>query len=158
LPIIAISASALGDDETRCLAAGLNAFLPKPIEFEQLLERVAHLLALQWRYAPAIQASTRETLQHEQLEAPPPEEMDVLYTLARLGNMQNILERADYLNGLDLRYRPFAAHLRRMASSFQSKAITSFIEQHLNNRQAQPAEASGNAARMPFPEQIATSS
>jgi CheY-like chemotaxis protein len=135
VPIIAVSASAFGDDEARCLAAGLNAFLPKPIEFEQLLEQITVQLGLHWCYAPVRQTSSQESLRSDQLEAPPPDEMDVLCKLARLGNMQDILERADYLNELDERYRPFAEQLRRMASNFQSKAISGFIDLHMKNQQ-----------------------
>jgi hypothetical protein len=123
----------------------LNAFLPKPIDFERLLDRIEPLLDLRWIHAPMQQSSPHESWRHDLVEAPPPDEMDVLYTLARLGNMQNILERADYLNGLDLRYRPFAEHLRKMASSFQSKAITGFIEQHLKIQQEQSAVGWGHS-------------
>ena len=100
-----------------------------------MLKRIAVLLGLRWCYAPVLRTSSQEPLRYDQLEAPPPEEMDVLYKLARLGNMQDILARADYLNELDERYRPFAEQLRRMASNFQSKAITGFIELHMKNQQ-----------------------
>lgn len=136
VPIVAVSASVFGDDEARCLAAGLDASLPKPIEFGRLLECIAPLLDLDWCYA-AVQVHMQEPMQLGRLEAPPPEEMEVLYRLARVGNMQDILARADYVDGLDIRYRPFAEQLRLRASKFQSKAITGFIEQHMEGRQEQ---------------------
>lgn len=46
LPIIAVTAHALDDDRRRCLAAGMDDFLPKPIRSSDLFEKVA-------RYAPA---------------------------------------------------------------------------------------------------------
>jgi CheY-like chemotaxis protein len=48
IPIIAVSASASQDDAATCLAAGANAFLPKPVVEEALLEQMGALLQLQW--------------------------------------------------------------------------------------------------------------
>ena len=53
---------------------------------------------------------------------PPSEELIILRELARIGNMRTIRERADYLKGLDPRYRPFAEQLSKLAEQCQSKA------------------------------------
>ncbi len=49
-PIIAISASASPVDRQRSLAAGVDEFLNKPIDFDQLLEKMGKLLQLRWTY------------------------------------------------------------------------------------------------------------
>jgi CheY-like chemotaxis protein len=48
LPIISVSASTSKGDEVSCLAAGANAFLPKPVDERQLLAKIATLLELEW--------------------------------------------------------------------------------------------------------------
>jgi hypothetical protein len=63
--------------------------------------------------------------------APPAEEMDVLYRLARLGNMQEIMAQAGRLAGLDERYRPFADRLIALAKGYQSKAVLRLVEGYL---------------------------
>jgi signal transduction histidine kinase len=44
-PIIALSAHAMHEDRERCISAGCDAFAPKPIDRQQLLDLLAHYLA-----------------------------------------------------------------------------------------------------------------
>ncbi|MBB3169292.1 response regulator [Simiduia aestuariiviva] len=46
LPIIAMTANAFRDDEQRCLAKGMNAYLTKPINIEKALICVCHWLSV----------------------------------------------------------------------------------------------------------------
>lgn len=41
VPIIAVTASAVGDEEARCRQAGMDGFLPKPVFRDALLEALA---------------------------------------------------------------------------------------------------------------------
>ncbi len=50
VPIIAVSASASHADRERSLAAGVDAFVHKPIDFNELLRHMAALLQLTWTY------------------------------------------------------------------------------------------------------------
>jgi PAS domain S-box-containing protein len=69
----------------------------------------------------------------EPLIAPPTGEMHTLHRLAQLGNMRNIVQYAERISAIDTRYNPFAARLRRLAEGYQSKAILTFVEQHLHD-------------------------
>jgi CheY-like chemotaxis protein len=40
LPIIAITAKAMPDDQVRCLQAGANDYIPKPLDVEMLLSLI----------------------------------------------------------------------------------------------------------------------
>jgi signal transduction histidine kinase len=64
----------------------------------------------------------------EDLVPPPPDEMDLLYRLAMVGNMADIADHARHLASLDGRYRPFADRLVELAESYQSKAILALVE------------------------------
>jgi len=48
VPIVAISASASTDIQESTLAAGANAFLPKPVDLQLLMQRTSGLLRLNW--------------------------------------------------------------------------------------------------------------
>jgi CheY-like chemotaxis protein len=131
IPIIAISASASGNDVTSSMAAGANAFLPKPIELSGLLAQIGTLLKLEWIDVSQPAPHAPEAMAEEQLEVPPPQEMENLHRLARLGNMQEILRWSEHLIKLDERYRPFADKLSQLAKGYRSKAIVNLVEQYL---------------------------
>ena len=40
IPIIAVTANAMGKDKQKCLASGMNAYLTKPIERQELIELI----------------------------------------------------------------------------------------------------------------------
>jgi signal transduction histidine kinase/CheY-like chemotaxis protein len=128
VPIIALSASVSVSNSEECLAAGMNAFLPKPLEAGKLLEQMAKLLQLEWIYGTAPPAAEPEA---GPIVVPPADEMKVLHQLARLGNMQLIMAQADRLAQLDERYRPFANRLSLLAKGYQSQAILNMVNRYL---------------------------
>ncbi|MEA3099117.1 response regulator, partial [Caballeronia mineralivorans] len=134
VPIIVMSASVSGSDEQKSLAAGANAFLPKPIDLDQLLTQIAALLKLSWTddYEPQA-ALSEEDKEVRPLVVPPQQDMERLRHLARSGNMRDIVQWAGRVAELDERYRPFADQLRLLAKGYQSKAILTLVERYLES-------------------------
>ena len=130
VPIIATSASATPDVEARFRTAGANAFIPKPIDQNVLLEALGKLMGLTWIYEEPEPrtASPGHGDDDRRFVYPPAEEMQVLRDLARIGDMQSMRVRAEYLMTLDVRYASFAARLAALAETFQSRAITALME------------------------------
>jgi CheY-like chemotaxis protein len=132
MPVIAASASVSVSDSKKSLEAGMSAFLSKPLDVDKLLEQMGTLLQLDWIYdSQAPSSSERETM--GLLVAPPADEMETLHDLARMGNMQRIVEYANYLVQLDERYRPFANQLRSLAKNYESKALLNLVERYLHS-------------------------
>ena len=120
------------EDRALSLAAGVDAFLLKPIDFPELLNQIETLLQLTWTYKDedevAIGTGPTAALP---LVAPPAPEMRELHRLAMVGNMREIRRRAAQLGGMDARYAGFAGELDRLAQGYQSNAIRRFVEQHM---------------------------
>jgi len=127
IPIIIVTASANRDDAAKNLEAGASAFIPKPIEHDLLLETIGNLLSLAWIHD---ESAPEKAAESGNFTVPPPHEIETLYRLAKLGNMETLRARADYLEQLDQRYLPFASRLRRLADSYQSKAIMTLVERY----------------------------
>jgi CheY-like chemotaxis protein len=128
VPVIAVTAGASREDEAKCLEAGANAFLAKPVEHDALLRTIGTLLNLTWTTAQpaAAPAGADEPL----LVVPPPAEIEVLWQLARMGNMRRIREQANYLLALDAAYAPFAQRLHALALGYHSKDLAAFVAQY----------------------------
>jgi PAS domain S-box-containing protein len=128
IPVIAVSANVSGQNRARCLAAGADAFLDKPLNLDLLLGEVGRLLGLRWIVAPPAALADVAIPQ----VIPPQAEIAVLHGLALQGNMRGLAERADYLAALDASYVPFARQVRELAAGFQSKAalrLTASLQQ-----------------------------
>jgi signal transduction histidine kinase/CheY-like chemotaxis protein len=131
VPIIAVTAGASPDDETRCRDAGANAVLSKPVEHDALLRAIGAQLSLDWISAQNGPETARADEEDEAaLAVPPADEIEVLWQLVRIGNMRRIREQAGHLRALDPAYAPFADHLDALAQGYHSKDLATFVARY----------------------------
>lgn len=135
VPVIAISAGTFHDDQGNGLMAGVNAFLPKPIDYGNLVAQIATLLHLHLIEESSLSATEKDKDSEQIVMLPPEGQLEELYGLARLGNMREIVLWASRLEALDERYRPFANQLRALAEGYQSKAILNLAKRYLESRE-----------------------
>jgi two-component system sensor histidine kinase/response regulator len=133
LPIIAMTAHATIEERQRCLAAGMNDHVAKPIDPDQLIEVVA-------RFAAAAPGRTRDAAPamgangpaREDEGLPPIEELDVQAGLSRAGGKlglyrsllrQFVEQQGDAVSGIvDALARHDRALARRLAHSLRGVA------------------------------------
>ena len=123
--LIAASASVLAADQEKSRVAGCDAFLPKPIKAERLLDLLAASLGLAWVYAEAEAGSAAP------LVPPPTEELAALYQLADEGRILDLQAQAARLEKLGEAYVPFANRLQKLARGFEIDQIKAFLKQFM---------------------------
>ncbi|HEY9598245.1 MAG TPA: response regulator, partial [Cyanophyceae cyanobacterium] len=135
--IIAISANAFEVDRQESLKSGCNDFLPKPIQAEELLNKIQALLKLSWIYQHC-----NEPLLHpvpDELEpsvsslamiVPPLEELVALYQATQIGDVDSAEQEAIRLQQLNPDYEVFAARILKFAYDFDCESITKLISSY----------------------------
>ncbi|MGF1479227.1 MAG: response regulator [Cyanophyceae cyanobacterium] len=126
--IIATSASIYENDQYICFEAGADEFLPKPIQFDRLLELLRVHLELEWIY----REEDERAIPSEGAEVVPPGVncLTRLYALSKKGDLDTVIQEAEALKGEE-QLIPFVEKLTRLAEEFQVKQLQSFIEQYL---------------------------
>lgn len=136
--VIATSASAFDFEQQKSMDAGCDAFIPKPVRAEDLLEKLQFYLGLEWVYEESDSQKAKLKITEnppgtvfktdDSLVPPPEEEIIALFDLAMMGDLKGIDDRAIKLEELDRKYVTFSTELRQLTKSFQVKQIREFLK------------------------------
>ena len=127
--IVAISASVLPEAQSSCEQADCNAFLAKPISFDNLLNVIADLLGLQWIYQDA--PSSIQATAAELLITLPQAEIAALSKLVMQGELREILTQAARLKQEQPQYSSFVNKVIQLAESCQIERLQQFLSIYL---------------------------
>ncbi|WP_414544835.1 ATP-binding protein [Nostoc sp. CCY0012] len=134
--VIASSASVFAVDQYKSIDVGADAFLPKPIEVETLLELLRKFLHLEWLYENKTNTTSKTDVNSSNLSVniipPTPEILQEFFKLSQDGDIQTILEIAQKLAVSDEHLSAFARQIIQLASNFQLKRLETFIQQYIN--------------------------
>ncbi|MEM7554440.1 MAG: CHASE2 domain-containing protein [Cyanobacteria bacterium P01_A01_bin.84] len=154
IPIIVSSASVFDADRQRSLEAGAKAFLPKPLQAEELIEAVGTFLDLEWIYDSSNFNLDDATLEEESISSnlltpkedplhqndsnniteivPPSEDIvQKLYHLAMMGDIETIEGILEEITSQNKQLLGFASEVGKLATSFQTAKIRKFLKQFL---------------------------
>ncbi|HEY9738412.1 MAG TPA: ATP-binding protein [Trichocoleus sp.] len=137
-PIIASSASVFEFDRQRSQQAGYDDFLPKPIQAEELLHKLALYLDLTWVQDTSSESTATPTVDPAELIMPPLEELGDLYEAAQIGHIERIIQEATRLQALDPSFSAFASQVLALADQFDDGAIAKLLEPQFLSPQSNP--------------------
>jgi CheY-like chemotaxis protein len=129
--VVALSASTFDHNRQSSIEAGCNDFLPKPVLAEDLFEKLRVHLSLEWVYEQELPMDELKQLPEKSQIAPPPEELAVLFNLAKRGEIVAIRQEIARIEQLGDPFIPFAAELGQLAKGFQMKQMCEFLRPHL---------------------------
>jgi signal transduction histidine kinase/CheY-like chemotaxis protein len=142
--IVAVSANAFEETRTRSLAHGCNAFLTKPVDFDELRDAIGALLDLEWRFADTPGAvRTDDPASATEL---PTDRLSALYDLARGGDVMALEAELDAL-AAEPKHAAFAAHLRKFIARVDLRGAERWLEPLLAARPGSGATHAGSPER-----------
>lgn len=130
--IIANSARVFKSEQQKSQQSGCQDFIPKPIQFGELLDKLKHYLQLRWIYNSDNELEVKSL--SEDLSAmvmPPGEELAAIYEAAQIGHNEGIKQEALRLKQLDKKYTRFVTKLLELAEDFKDEEIMKLIEESL---------------------------
>ena len=135
IPIIVSSASVFEENRQRSLEAGATAFLPKPLQMDELLSRLRSLLGVEWMYAES-SPPKGEQITGSEWVIPSQDVLQQLYHLAMMGDISAIEGMLRELIEENSQLAPFAAELSKLTANFQTgkirKLLKSFVTTELH--------------------------
>ncbi|MEM7553506.1 MAG: PAS domain S-box protein [Cyanobacteria bacterium P01_A01_bin.84] len=146
IPIIAISANAMFDTQLSSYRTGCNAFLSKPVDFKLLLESITQFLELEWIYPSSCELSplsednqqqpstTQNNDSSDSIIAPSSQEMTKLLHLAKIGDIEAIVQQAEYLEQSEGKYIAFLQKVSEFAQNFQQYKLIRFLEYYISGK------------------------
>jgi len=133
IPIITTSATVFESYKEKCLAAGSDGFLPKPIIPTQLYQQLHQYANVEWIYAEA------DTKQYpfgdipDNISIPPQKTLAHLYRLSQLGDFSTLHSQTKVLAEQQAEYKLFATYLGDLAEAFEIQKIDVWLKQLLKN-------------------------
>lgn len=139
--VIATSASVFESDQQKSRESGCNDFLPKPIQTEELFNKIEKFLNLSWIFDDNTQTLSQE-LEDESnhftqmistdMAMPPNEELIAMYKAVQIGDFNTVEHAALQFKQLAAEYIPFATKILELSQEFEAEKIMQLIESHLS--------------------------
>ncbi|MEB3215501.1 MAG: CHASE2 domain-containing protein [Nostocales cyanobacterium 94392] len=132
IPIIVCSANVFEENRQQSLDAGAAAFIPKPLQKNELLDRLRSLLKVDWTYAVESktppQSIPQQAATNSELVLPSQDVLQQLYHLAMMGDIPAIDEMLKTQVDQNQQLVPFASELTKFTAKFQTAKIRNFIK------------------------------
>jgi PAS domain S-box-containing protein len=141
--VIATSASVFEVDRQKSRESGCNNFLPKPIQIEELFNKIEQSLNLIWIFEDNLNAQSQELgdkpcystqVISTEMAIPPSEELIVLYEAVQIGDFEGVEQAAIRFKQLASEYTPFATRILELSQEFDSEKILHLVNLHLSEK------------------------
>ncbi len=136
--IITVSASTLISPEQICSETGCDAYISKPVCFNEVLDKLAACLGLKWIYEDSGETATLPELhtecgqaEPEAFAVPPLPVIKLLYELVMDGNFKGLQDQLDKIEQTDKQYASFVKKIRGLSKMLDEEIICEFFSQYM---------------------------
>lgn len=133
--IIASSASVFSFDCQKSFDAGCSDFISKPVQSEELIDRLQYYLEDEWVYDAEdefVPHDQKIVVPIDQMVFPPAQELTALLKATKSGYIVDIQEEANRLKQLNPKYTVFADKVIELANNFEDEAILNLLYKNNN--------------------------
>ncbi|HEY9604227.1 MAG TPA: ATP-binding protein, partial [Allocoleopsis sp.] len=135
--ILAISANAFETERLHSLASGCNDFLSKPVQAEEVLNKIKTYLHLTWigeeqdiKNRGLVSEGSFPNL--STMVIPPKEKLVALYEAVQGGNVDSVKQEVIKLQQLTPESTRFATMIRELAEDFEYEKIANLVDYYLS--------------------------
>lgn len=125
--ILVSSASVFENDIYKSLNVGANAFLPKPVEANTLLDLLQQYLQLEWIFEAQTPSSIKQEI-YQEIIPPDRDILTQLWELTEAGDIDSVVEIANQLKRSDSQLIPFAQEIIRLGERYEIKELQILLE------------------------------
>ena len=126
MPVIILSANAYQADRLNAMTAGCNDFLAKPIQVQNLLNKLKLHLALNW-VCQSENIDLPGTPPEEPFLIPPADIIEKFVHFVRIGDLLGLNKHLDKLAKNQPEYYPFASRVKVLAGEFRIAEIKKLL-------------------------------
>lgn len=126
IPIIILSANAYPADRVKAMNAGASDFLAKPIQVQNLLNKLKLHLGLTWVYQTDTNEPTINTIEPP-LIRPTDDIITTLMHFVRIGDLRSLVKHIDNLNTQHTEYHVFFERIKQFAKDFRMAEIKKLL-------------------------------
>ncbi|MFH1195247.1 MAG: PAS domain S-box protein [bacterium] len=130
IKIIAVSASALNSARNKSIESGANDFIAKPINTDELFEKVGECLNLEWEFKK-IGNKVDDSVSRPEIIVPPTDLLRILYKIAKRGDLVALDFELKKLLNKDKSYKAFVDEIKIYSDKFKVKQIRDIFERYL---------------------------
>ncbi|HEY9653777.1 MAG TPA: PAS domain S-box protein [Coleofasciculaceae cyanobacterium] len=137
--IIAVSANAFELDRQQSLDSGCNDFISKPVQAQDLLDKIQDYLTLSWIYdntkefqSLGLESSDKPLSSSTEMVFPPRHELLALHQAVLMGDVEAVEYELIRLQDVGVEYMSFVIRALELAQDFDYEGIAKLIEPHLS--------------------------
>jgi PleD family two-component response regulator len=125
--VIAFSANVFEQNQQRSLREGFDDFVAKPVDVDNLLDKIGHHLQLTWQRRQETPPEPNTVVTKPELLLPPTDMLEGLLERANQSDIRGILDKLIAIETTDEAYQPFARKIRHWADEFDTRSIRAYL-------------------------------